>query len=185
MTARNRIPQKPSTRIFAIHLDNHIEVHESKHPASSAAGLMKFASEEDLATLAADWPGGRLVEIWNKLPGAKPVAKFTDRGTAVRRIWRAIEELEPRGGKHEATRRATAPSRGKAAAKPARRNGTKTEQILALLKRPTGATLEEVMALTGWQSHSVRGFISAHSKKVGLQVKAFKRNGERVYRIHA
>jgi hypothetical protein len=184
MTALNRTPNQANARRFTIDLGNNIEVHDSKHPASPDAGLVKFESEQDLAGLAANWPGGRLVEIWNKLSGVKRVVRFTDRRTAVRRIWRAIAGLEHRGGKHEATSGATAPSRGKAAKpKPAQRNGTKTEHILALLRRPAGATLKEIMALTGWQPHSLRGFISAHSKKVGLRVKSFKRNGERVYRI--
>jgi hypothetical protein len=40
------------------------------------------------------------------------------------------------------------------------------------------------MAMTGWQSHSVRGFISAQlTKKLGLRVQSFTRDGERVYRI--
>ena len=42
-----------------------------------------------------------------------------------------------------------------------------------------------LMDVTGWQSHSVRGFLSRQlSKKRGLRVKSFTRNGERVYKIH-
>jgi hypothetical protein len=61
---------------------------------------------------------------------------------------------------------------------------TKTEQIIALLKQPSGATLKALMAATGWQSHSVRGFLSGHlGKKMGLKVKSFERDGERVYAL--
>jgi len=57
--------------------------------------------------------------------------------------------------------------------------------MIALLKRPSGATLNELMAETGWQAHSVRGFISGQlSKRLGFRIKSFKRDGERVYRIH-
>ena len=61
---------------------------------------------------------------------------------------------------------------------------TKAATIIALLKEPSGGTLKAIMAATGWQPHSVRGFISAQLvKKRKLKVKSFKRNGERVYKI--
>jgi hypothetical protein len=61
---------------------------------------------------------------------------------------------------------------------------TKAAQILALLKRPAGATLKTIMVVTGWQAHSVRGFISGHLvKKMKLRVKSFRQNGKRVYAI--
>ena len=65
------------------------------------------------------------------------------------------------------------------------REGTKKEKVLALLRRSQGATLAEMTKATGWQSHSVRGFLSgALRKKMGLKVKSGKRdNGERVYSI--
>jgi hypothetical protein len=58
-------------------------------------GTQSFANEEDLARLAAGWPGSRLVEIWNGLAGVQPVQKFTNRKTAVTRIWKAIQGLGP------------------------------------------------------------------------------------------
>ena len=61
---------------------------------------------------------------------------------------------------------------------------TKAEKIVALLREPSGATLKAIMAATGWQSHSVRGFISGQLvKKRKLRVRSFKRAGERVYKI--
>ena len=57
------------------------------------------------------------------------------------------------------------------------------ELIIGLLKQPSGATLTEIMAATGWQAHSVRGFICTQPKRLGFQVESFKRQGERVYRI--
>jgi hypothetical protein len=61
---------------------------------------------------------------------------------------------------------------------------TKADTIISLLREPGGATLKGIMASTGWQAHSVRGFISAQLvKKRKLKVKSFKRNGERVYKI--
>ena len=61
---------------------------------------------------------------------------------------------------------------------------TKASRVVALLSKPAGATLSSIMAETGWQAHSVRGFISGQLiKKLGLKVKSFARDGERVYRI--
>jgi hypothetical protein len=69
-------------------------------------------------------------------------------------------------------------------AAPARR-GSKTAKILDLLKRPGGVTLKELIKATGWQAHSVRGFLSATvGKKMGTAVKSAKRvDGERAYRL--
>lgn len=69
-------------------------------------------------------------------------------------------------------------------APPARR-GSKTAKILDLLKRPGGVTLKELMKTTGWQAHSVRGFLSGTlGKKMGTPVDSSKRaDGERAYRL--
>jgi hypothetical protein len=51
------------------------------------------------------------------------------------------------------------------------REGSKTDKILELLKRPGGVTAKELMKATGWQPHSVRGFLSGTiRKKMGLTV---------------
>lgn len=42
---------------------------------------------------------------------------------------------------------------------------TKNMTVMAALKRPDGATVEEIAAVTGWQKHSVRGFLSTQKKK--------------------
>jgi hypothetical protein len=65
------------------------------------------------------------------------------------------------------------------------RRGTKTAKILALLRRPIGASLPELRKATGWQAHSVRGFLSgAVKKKMGLRIDSVSReDGERAYRV--
>ncbi len=65
------------------------------------------------------------------------------------------------------------------------REGTKQATLIAMLRAPDGATIEEIMAATGWQSHTVRGaFAGALKKKLGLTITSEKIDGRgRVYRI--
>ena len=69
----------------------------------------------------------------------------------------------------------------------AARDGSKAAKILDLLQRADGATLAELMKATGWQAHSVRGFISGTlTKKMGLTVESAKvEGGERTYSVKA
>jgi hypothetical protein len=182
---------KPSTgavsealmHTFVIDAENRVIAYAGTRRVLVPTGACRFANEKELSKVADGWPGTRLVEIWNKLPNANPVRKFTDRKTALRRIWKALQELAPAPTQQIHT---NASGRGKAAAKRAGgRVNTKAECIIALLKRPAGATLNEIMAETSWQAHSIRGFISGQlSKRLGLRIQSFKRDGERVYRIH-
>lgn len=57
--------------------------------------------------------------------------------------------------------------------------------IIELLRRKEGATLTDLTKATGWQPHSVRGFLSAQvGKKLGLKLESTKRaDGQRLYRI--
>jgi hypothetical protein len=74
-----------------------------------------------------------------------------------------------------AKRKTPAAKRGKAApaAKHTPRTGTKQAQMIEMLKRPKGATVEQIAAATGWQHHTIRGAISgALKKKLGLTVEA-------------
>ena len=68
---------------------------------------------------------------------------------------------------------------------PRSREGTKEALLIAMLRRPEGATIAQIIEATGWQPHTVRGAISgALKKKRGLEVKSEKNEGgERVYRI--
>jgi Protein of unknown function (DUF3489) len=77
---------------------------------------------------------------------------------------------------------ATKAARAKPAASP--RPESKGAQILALIGRSQGATLNEIRKTTGWQAHSVRGFLSTAAKKHSLQIESSKtKAGDRVYRI--
>ena len=188
-------------KTFTIDSDNDITVFASMQQAktSDQSGSVIFTSQEELGKLAAHWPTHRLVDIWNSLPGFAPVKKFTDRKTAIARIWKAIQSLQPApeaeekaappsdvGTGRAAEPKATSKAKGRkkaATGSQGAREGSKKAAILELLRKPDGATLKDLMAATGWQAHSVRGFISgAIVKKMGLQVESKKRDdGERVY----
>jgi len=62
---------------------------------------------------------------------------------------------------------------------------SKQSQLIDLLKKKTGTTIEEMMVLTGWQAHTVRGIISgALKKRLGLNVVSIAgASGTRTYRI--
>ncbi|WP_299363379.1 DUF3489 domain-containing protein [uncultured Paracoccus sp.] len=67
------------------------------------------------------------------------------------------------------------------------REGTKQATLIAMLRAPDGATIEEIMAATGWQSHTVRGAMAgAIKKKLGLEVTSEKiEDRGRVYKLPA
>jgi Protein of unknown function (DUF3489) len=69
--------------------------------------------------------------------------------------------------------KASKPPKTAPAGKPTPRAGTKQAQMIELLERPEGATVEQIATATGWQHHTIRGAISgALKKKLGLNVEA-------------
>jgi hypothetical protein len=68
---------------------------------------------------------------------------------------------------------------------PKQREGTRKATVIALLERAGGATLEEIMAATLWQKHSVRGFISTLASKGGYTIVSARREEDkaRIYTI--
>ena len=68
---------------------------------------------------------------------------------------------------------------------PRTRDNSKQALVVAMLRRPEGATIAQIMEATGWQAHTVRGtFAGAFKKKLGLDITSSKEaGGERVYHI--
>ena len=63
------------------------------------------------------------------------------------------------------------------------RENSKQAQVIRMLQRPEGATIEQICAVTNWAQHSVRGFFAGALKKRGIQLTSTKTSGGRIYRI--
>ena len=129
-------------------------------PAAVSDGEIVVTSKEELQ--AAPLNGKRLLALWNALPGVDKRRKVGDREALIDQLWSAIEMLpdpDPKG-----------PS--------------KQDVVIAMLRQPVGATIDEVASITGWQRHTVRGLFSGTlKKKLGLTLASAKEERGRVYRI--
>ena len=183
---------------FTIDSENNIAAH-GEIPAGDN-NLQSFATEKELAKLSAEWPGARLVEVWNSFAGVapftdlKPVKKFTSRKAAVTRIWAAVTRLSPDRAQPAAEVAPAEEKAKKSAATASRRvrprkdadesRSNKRAEVIAMMRRAKGATLAEILEATGWQKHTVRGFVSLLGSKAGENVESSKNAaGERSYRI--
>jgi hypothetical protein len=108
---------------FTIDSDDHI---------AAATGDLKleeinyFSSLDELRQLAAQWPASRLVRLWNSLPSMTPVRCFTDRKTAITRIWSALQN----GAAKVTTRAKASRNRRSSSSKGDRRQSTRAERWL-------------------------------------------------------
>ena len=145
-------------RVHIINADGLIVSREA--PAEPEENEIVVASVDEL--LAARLSGKRLLALWNGLPGVEKRTRVGNRGALLDRLWSALEALpDPR---------------------PAR--ASKQAEVIAMLRRPEGTTVDEVRVATGWQPHTVRGvFSGALKKKLGLAIVATKEERGRVYRI--
>jgi hypothetical protein len=79
-----------------------------------------------------------------------------------------------------ASRKRSVPTPSRSTAGP----DTKHARVIAMLRKPTGATIAAVMAATDWQQHSVRGFLAGIvRKKLGLNLVSEQTDKGRLYRI--
>lgn len=110
------------------------------------------------------FPVERLVRLWNNIPEATAVKRFSSRAAALKKLWSAMGGLPLAG------------TRAK----------SKHDRMLTLLRRPTGASLAELTSPSGWQPHSVRGALSGvFRKRMGLTITSVKDGNQRVYRVAA
>ncbi|HEV8291473.1 MAG TPA: DUF3489 domain-containing protein [Tepidisphaeraceae bacterium] len=85
----------------------------------------------------------------------------------------------PAGGAAKAPQQGAVGPRGKKA-----EPGSKQSRIIAMLQSPAGATIAAMMQATGWQQHSVRGFLAGVvRKRLKLKLRSKKMDGTRVYRV--
>jgi hypothetical protein len=160
---------------FTIDSDNNISAL-----AGSPAGADESQSccnQKELAALAVDWPASLLVDTWNSFAGVapfddlKPVKKFTNRSVAVGRIYKAVERLsgsvaQPAADTTQvkATAKKARRTKRHKAGTSATRDSSKKAEVVELMSRKSGAALNEIIKLTGWQAHTVRGFVSVEGR---------------------
>ena len=124
--------------------------------------------------------------------GANPELGRNPKPKANKRAKGGAQAAKGAPGKAKATKKATPAKSAPKAKKAAKaeesagpREGSKSEQVVAMLQRKNGATLAEIMEKMGWQKHTVRGFMAGAMKKAGYTVESFKPDGgERTYRIN-
>ena len=134
------------------------------------------AERGNMNTSIAEENGSAEVPATGEKPKANKNARVAPQG--------AHAGKKPRKSAKKASTAKKAP-KAKTAAKA--REGSKTDQVLELLKRPGGVTAKELMKATGWQPHSVRGLLSGTiRKKMGLAVTSTKgEDRERTYSVKA
>jgi len=130
-------------------------------PATVNDGEIVVASNEELH--GAPVSGKRLLTLWNALPSVEKRRKVGDRDALIDELWAAIEALPDPEPQSDSKR----PS--------------KQDEVIAMLRRPEGATVDEVANATGWQRHTVRGVFSGTlKKKLGLTIASAKEERGRV-----
>jgi hypothetical protein len=132
--------ENPPMRIYIIGSDGIALGREA--PAAVNDGEIVVASKEELH--AAPLSGKRLLALWNALPGVDKRRKVGDREALIDELWSAIERLpdpEPR---------------------PDPKRPSKQDVVIAMLRQPEGATVDEVASVTGWP------FIAYHVHRIEI-----------------
>src|SRR5262249_10943497 len=120
-----------------------------KAPTTVNGGEIAVGSIEELQ--AGPLSAKRLMGLWTALPGVENGRKVGDRDVLIDQLWSGIELLpdpEPL---------------------PDPKRASKQDVVIAMLRQPEGATVDEVASVTGWRCHTVRGVFSGTlKKKLGL-----------------
>ena len=118
------------------------------------------------------------------MPGKRKVARFENRSRALSRLWHALQQMPAFAESSEKSEPAKASKRNQESAKQKTTSPNKSEQLVTLLRRPGGATLTSLMEVSGWQAHTVRGFLSRKvAKQLGLRLQSLRLEGQRVYSV--
>ena len=144
------------------------------------------AKGENMNTSIAEETGTSSATATGEKPKATKKARVAPQGAHVaKKKGKSAKKASPAKKAPKTAVKPKSAQPDKATKKKGVREGSKTETILALLKRPGGVTAKELMKVSGWQPHSVRGFLSGTvGKKMGLTVTSTKgENGERSYSI--
>jgi len=138
------------------------------------------------------WPFGAIHVIAGiTTQGAKMTSTTeqteTQESKATKKAPRGARRANVASGKGKAGKKAAPKKKAPRSARNDAREGSKAATILEMLKRPDGATVKELLKATGWQPHSLRGFLSGTvGKKMGLTVTSTKgEDGERSYSVKA
>ena len=137
----------PLMRIYIIGNDGITLCREA--PATRTEGEVAVASKEELH--AAPLSGKRVLALWNALPGVEKRRRIGDRAAMIDQLWTAIEAL-PEPEPQSDTKR---PS--------------KQGEVIAMLQRPEGATVDELASAMGWQRHkaAVYAGVAADRRELG------------------
>ena len=161
-------------------------------PCSNAPELSNNIIQKRLA-FDRDWSGTVLTRARKAHRDPAPLASWPTRGFggAARRCVNRTEDLMSKAAKKSSPSSkvpviAVKPSLSATddTTRPKADPGSKQSRVIAMLQSPTGATIAAMMKTTGWQQHSVRGFLAGVvRKRLKLKLGSKKVDGNRVYRI--
>ena len=154
-----RSQPESSMRTYLIHRDRVTVLAATPKPVPADTLVVRRIGDFDPER----FPLPRLVALWNGLPGITPIKRFQSRDAGLKRLWEAFTALPLATGTQK---------------------NSKQAQLIEILHRPTGALMDDLVAATGWQQHSIRGVLSGVlRKKLGLAVTSTLVGEGRVYRI--
>jgi hypothetical protein len=150
---------------------------------SNCLRAAKGAGIPDGAFTIEQGPQGWFFTDTREQPAAEPVPNAFNEGTNSAGEPAAAPAKPARKGRTKAASKAA--KRAPSAASARTRDGTKEAQLIEMLRRPDGATIQQIAEAFGWQHHTVRGaFAGALKRKRGLTVTSEKLEGkDRVYRL--
>jgi hypothetical protein len=160
---------------------------------SSTPELSNNIIQKGLAFIG-DWSGTVVKSGPHERPGILPRRLVGRGGASVVRRNAAINRMEdsmPKSAKKRSSKSTAARATAAKPPQPAitdreKKNdaGSKQARVIEMLQSPTGMTIAAMMKETGWQQHSVRGFLAGVvRKKLKLKLNSNKIDGSRVYRV--